>query len=129
MAAGRGTISPEKILPQPLAAAPAHRAGATREPSLAGAPPQYIQLGDGDDTLVGNSGNETLFGSSANDTIVGFSAGSDTLLFGGNLTLTSLTPQNIGADLLISWASGSVLLVGQAGSTPSVLFDPGFLGD
>ena len=81
--------------------------------------PDYIDMGDGDDTVYGGDGNDTLLGNAGADHVYG--EGGDDLLYGG--TLPDFMDGGIGndeihggddADVVIG-AAGNDKLFGEAG--------------
>jgi Ca2+-binding RTX toxin-like protein len=124
--------------------------GGTGNDHLIGARGNDSLIGDaGDDILYGSldddsidagenagSGNDTLvflrymnYGTAygdGNDVVTGFDPANDTILFFGDVSDEGdITEQNVGADLLITYATdSSILLLGQAGAAIMYEFDP-----
>lgn len=87
-----------------------------------------IDGGAGDDVLIGHRGDDVLTGGAGadefhfdaqggTDRITDFDAGEDRLVFGPGIAPEDLAIQDLGADILITHASGlSILLEGAAGT-------------
>jgi Ca2+-binding RTX toxin-like protein len=99
-----------------------------------------IEAGDGDDGVAGGFGNDHIFGGlgsdlfyfegdleSGNDRIADYANGVDEIWISGGLTLRNVTIADVGADKLVTWSAGSVLLQGMAGQTVNLYFDADFL--
>lgn len=87
-----------------------------------------LEGGPGNDTLEGGRGNDTLEGGTARDTFVfdtdeatgadmieDFDNGIDTIHFAGAVGFDDLTIDQTGPDTVITWAGGSVTLLGETG--------------
>ena len=95
---------------------------------------------DGNDAMAGGEGNDQLLGgfgsdlfffegwtNTGTDRISDYVDGLDFIWISGGLTLSNVTLRDIGADKMVTWADGSVLLEGMAGLTIYLYFDADFV--
>ena len=87
--------------------------------------------GEGNDQLLGGFGSDLFFfegwTNTGTDRISDYVDGLDFIWISGGLTLSNVTLRDIGADKMVTWADGSVLLEGMAGLTIYLYFDADFV--